>query len=146
MEFSPPARVLLVEDDQDHVELALRGLAGVESPQRCLTVRDGPDALAYLHGVDGRAVPHELPCVIVLDLSLPSMPGLQVLCEIRRDPRTRRIPVVVFAGTKHEVDIARCYDNGANSYIVKPDGAEPFSECLRTIGDYWLNRNVFMTG
>jgi two-component system response regulator len=143
--YATPPRILIVEDDHAHVELALRGFAHVESLDRALTVYDGPEAIAALSKREGRNGSSELPCLVLLNLELPTLHGLEVLRRIRVDERTRRLPVVVFTESREHSDIAACYDLGANSYIVKPEDPQEYVDLLRTLVDYWLNRNVFIT-
>lgn len=127
-------RVLLVEDNPDDIELtvsALRQHAHAEID----VAEDGVEALAYL---ERAAV---LPDLILLDLKLPRMTGLQLLERLREDPRMRRLPVVVLTSSMEQSDVAASYDLGANSYVRKPVDFEEFIELAGKIGDYWLRVN-----
>ena len=138
-----PVEILLVEDNPDDVELTLRALKKNSIANRILVVRDGQEALDYLFGNAehaGRDV-RERPRVILLDLKLPKVDGHEVLERIRRDVRTRTIPVVVLTSSREERDLAKSYSLGVNSYIVKPVDFEKFTEAVRTIGLYWLLLN-----
>jgi CheY-like chemotaxis protein len=126
--------ILLVEDDPDHVELALLALKKNNFSENVLIARDGSEALELL----GKA---ELPELVLLDLKLPKVSGLEVLRRIRADERTRFLPVVVLSSSDEESDIARSYELGVNSYIVKPLAFENFTEAARHVGIYWLTLN-----
>lgn len=135
-EQTPPSRalILLVEDDPDHRELALLALEQHGLAERVVIARDGVDALEVL----SRGL---LPRLIVLDLQLPRMSGLEVLRRIRESARTRFLPVVVLTSSDEESDILRSHELGANSYIVKPLDFQSFAEAARQIGVYWLTLN-----
>jgi two-component system response regulator len=130
--------VLLVEDNPDDVELTLRALkrAHVVNPVR--VARDGAEALEILFG--SRALP-TLPRVVLLDLKLPRVNGLEVLERIRREESTRKLPVVVLTSSREEPDVRRAYELGANSYIVKPVEFEKFVAAVGEVGLYWLVLN-----
>jgi len=135
--------ILLVEDNDDDVELTLRALRRNRVANRVDVVRDGAEALEYLFatgGYAGRDV-HDTPNLVLLDLKLPKVGGLEVLERLRSDPRTRRFPVVILTSSNVESDLARSYDLGANSYIRKPVDFTQFMEAVNQLGLYWLVLN-----
>jgi len=131
--------ILLVEDNENDVELTLRALKKGNLTNRIQVARDGAEALDFLFGRGShasRSLTH--PKVVLLDLKMPRVGGLEVLKQIKQDARTRMIPVVVLTSSKEEPDIERSYSLGANSYIVKPVGFEAFIQAVSTAGLYWL--------
>ena len=143
MTLEQPVEILLVEDNPDDVDLALNALERYHMANRIHIVRDGAEALDYLfvrEAYAGRDVNHT-PRVILLDLKLPLVDGLEVLRQIKTDPRTQSVPVVVMTASREEQDIVESYRLGVNSYIVKPVDFEQFTEALRIIGLYWLLLN-----
>ncbi len=136
--------ILLVEDNPDDEELTLRALrkSGVKEP--VVVARDGPEALDYLFatGAWKERDAQDTPRVVLLDLKLPKLSGLDVLRRMREDPRTRRVPVVVLTSSTEERDIEQCYDLGANSYVRKPVEFDEFLEFIRNLGNYWLKLNA----
>jgi CheY-like chemotaxis protein len=139
-----PVIVLLVEDNPDHAELIIRTLADHRIANKIFHVSDGQQALEYLfrQGAYQAVYTSPRPHVILLDLRLPRVDGLQVLDEIKRDEALRIIPVVVLTTSEAEKDIARAYDNHANSYLVKPVGFEEFTQLMDDLGFYWLGWNT----
>lgn len=135
--------LLLVEDNPNDVELTLHVLKKYSIANRIKVVRDGEEALAFLLGADGEASgeSENIPKVILLDLKLPKVNGLEVLGKIKADPRTKSIPVVVLTSSREERDLAVCYELGVNSYIVKPVDFAQFTEAIRQFGLYWLLLN-----
>jgi CheY-like chemotaxis protein len=131
--------VLLVEDDPDDVELTLHTLKEARITNAIQIARDGQEALDYIFR-RGAHSGHEGPPLrlILLDLKLPKVDGLQVLREIKADRRTRGIPVVILTSSKEEKDLVTGYDLGANSYIQKPVDFEQFQNTIREAGFYWL--------
>ena len=127
--------ILLVEDSDDDAELTIRAIKNNKIANRIELVRDGVEALAYLEG------DRPLPRLILLDLKLPKMNGLDVLRKIRTNPRTRIIPVVVLTSSREEPDIAGAYELGVNSYIVKPVEFDGFVKAVTDAGLYWLLLN-----
>ena len=132
--------ILLVEDNQDDEVLALRALKQNNIANQVDVARDGVEALAYLFGDDGPPV-NPLPQVVLLDLKLPRVDGLEVLRRIRGDERTRLLPVVVLTSSSEEQDLVESYSLGANSYIIKPVDFTQFSEAVGRLGMYWLVLN-----
>jgi two-component system, response regulator len=132
--------ILLVEDNPNDVELTLDAFQENHITNLVHVVRDGEEALDYLFGrgaFAGRDTGNE-PKVILLDLKLPKVDGLEVLRQIKADARTRRIPVVVLTSSREESDVVRSYDLGVNSYIIKPVDFQQFNKAVHTIGLYWL--------
>ena len=128
--------ILLVEDSPDDEALTLRALKKNNISNEVVVARDGTEALAHLHNSG-----NGLPALVLLDLKLPKVDGLEVLRRIRAEPRTRLLPVVVLTTSKEEQDLLRSYDLGANSYVRKPVDFEQFSEAVRQLGLYWLLLN-----
>lgn len=135
--------ILLVEDSADDVELTLRALKKHNVTNEVVVLRDGQQALDYLlcgdeHvGYEGR----ELPAVILLDLKLPNMDGLEVLQQLRADQRTKLLPVVVLTSSKQQQDMVSSYELGANSFVRKPVEFGQFAEAVQQLGLYWLLLN-----
>jgi len=131
-----PIEILLVEDNPDDVQLTLHALKRHGLANRIRVVRDGAEALEFLFASGA-----DVPNVVMLDLKLPRVDGIEVLRAVRADPRTRTIPVVVLTSSAEGRDIAETYDLGANSYIVKPVDFEQFTEAVRQLGLYWVVLN-----
>lgn len=135
-------KILLVEDNPDDEFLALRALQKNNVANEVVVARDGLEAINYLFGEGSQAgQPPLVPEVILLDLKLPKMDGIEVLRRIRGDERTKRIPTVILTTSGETVDIEASYDNGCNSYIRKPVDFEQFIEAVRQMGLYWLVLN-----
>jgi CheY-like chemotaxis protein len=126
--------LLLVEDNPSDEELTLHVLKKYNLANRILVVRDGAEALEFLF----KNGTQEVPKLILLDLKLPKLSGLEVLREIKAEARTRMIPVVVLTSSREDTDLVACYQLGVNSYIVKPVDFTQFTECIRQLGLYWL--------
>ncbi|HEY4332660.1 MAG TPA: response regulator [Ilumatobacteraceae bacterium] len=137
------ARILLVEDRPDDVELTRRAFERSNVVNKLDVVNDGEEALAYLLATGHHAwrEPLELPSVVLLDLQLPKINGLDVLRRLRAEPRTRRLPVVVLTSSNEEQDVIRSYDLGANSFVRKPVDFVEFIDAARSLGLYWLVLN-----
>jgi CheY-like chemotaxis protein len=133
--------ILLVEDNPDDVELTLRVFRHHNVANEVTVARDGVEALEMLLGKPGQE-PLRLPSVVLLDLKLPRVDGLEVLRRIRAEPATARLPVVVMTTSREERDIVASYKLGANSYVQKPVEFEAFAEAIRFLGLYWLILNV----
>ena len=132
--------ILLVEDNASDVELTKRALLKENITNEVVVAKDGQEALNYLFGegeYHGRKG-HQLPALVLLDINLPIIDGIEVLRRIRQDPRTRRQLVVILTSSKEEKDILKSYDLGVNSYIRKPVDFNQFSEAIRCLGMYWL--------
>jgi two-component system, response regulator len=132
--------MVLVEDNPDDVELTLRALRKSNFTNPIRVLRDGAEALDYLFGADAAGQPHmsSAPVVMLLDLKLPKVTGIEVLQRVKADPRTRSIPVVVMTSSREDRDLQETYKLGANSYIVKPVDFEQFNRAVTQIGMYWL--------
>lgn len=134
--------ILLVEDSEDDVELTRRALKKNRLTNPLVVARDGQEALDYLlGGEDGRPAAHELPAIILLDLQLPKVNGLDVLRKLRAAKRTGLLPIVILTSSKEERDLVDGYSSGANSYIRKPVDFDQFIEAVRQLGLYWLVLN-----
>jgi two-component system response regulator len=132
--------ILLVEDDPDDAELAIAALEGAKVLNSIEHAHDGVEALQYLF----EAPLHPLPTVVLLDLKMPKVNGLDVLKRIRSEKRTRTLPVVVLTSSKEDRDIRACYELGVNSYIVKPVDFEQFVSCVKQLGLYWVVLNTVL--
>ena len=132
--------ILLVEDDPDHELLTIRALRKSHIANDVRVARDGEEALAMLFGEGDQALPSN-PQVVLLDLKLPKVDGLEVLRRIRENERTRMLPVVVLTSSDEETDIVRSYKLGVNSYIRKPVNFSDFAEATMQLGMYWLVLN-----
>jgi two-component system, response regulator len=138
-----PKIILLVEDNPSDVGLTRRALEKSHIANKLVVVEDGQEALDYLFAGDpltGLKM-NELPALVLLDLKLPKVDGLQVLRRIRADEHTSRLPVVILTTSSEEDDVAQSYDLGANSYIRKPVDFKQFVEAVRHLGLYWLVMN-----
>jgi len=135
--------ILLVEDNADDEELTIRAIRKNNVTNDLVVARDGAEALDFLFGTGAYAGRDSvvLPGLVLLDLKLPKIDGLEVLQRIRADERTRRMPATVLTSSKEEQDIIKSYDLGANSYIRKPVDFGQFAEAVRQLGVYWLNLN-----
>jgi CheY-like chemotaxis protein len=130
------ARILLVEDNPDDEALTRRAFERSNIANALDVVRDGQQALDYLLGNGKAAKP--VPALILLDLKLPKIDGLEVLKQIRNNEVTKRIPVVILTSSAEQTDLIAGYDGGANSYVRKPVDFDQFSESVRQLGLYWL--------
>jgi two-component system response regulator len=137
---SEPKVILLVDDDPNDIELTLRAFRTNPLGNRVVVARDGIEALDYLRGTGAYAGrnPAHLPQVVLLDLNLPVLDGLEVLRRIRADERTRRLPVVILTSSDEDSDKLAGYGLGANSYVRKPVDFRQFSEAVNRLGLYWM--------
>lgn len=135
--------ILLVEDNSDDVEITLRAFRKCNVLSEIVVVRDGVEALDYMFaaGTHAGQTTKLQPDVILLDLKLPKVSGLEVLRRLREEERTRRVPVVVLTSSNEEKDIQSSYDLGANSFVRKPVDFTQFMEVARQLGQYWLGIN-----
>ena len=138
MPNNPLGRILLVEDDPRDVELTLTALGDYNLANEVSVARDGQQALDYLYckgEYSGR--PTENPAVLLLDLKLPKIDGLEVLKQVKGDERLKRIPVVVLTSSREEVDMMRSYELGVNAYVVKPVDFHEFVNAVKELGVFW---------
>jgi two-component system, response regulator len=136
--------VLLVEDNINDAELAIRELKKHNMANNLVHVKDGQEALEFIFGAGKFAATRNAahtPKVILLDIQMPKVNGIEVLEKIKSDERTKSIPVVILTSSKEDPDIQRCYLLGANSYIVKPVNFEGFAQAIKNLGFYWLLLN-----
>ena len=138
-----PVEILLVEDNPNDLELALHSLKQHNLANHVQVARDGAEALDFIFGTGpyaGRRL-DDGPMVVLLDLKLPLVDGLEVLRRVKSDPLTRALPVVVLTSSREECDVVESYQLGVNSYIVKPVDFEQFTEAVRQLGLYWVLLN-----
>jgi two-component system, response regulator len=135
--------ILLVEDNMGDAELTIRALTKKNLSNKIIHLENGAEALDYLYG-EGKFSGREtfsLPKIVLLDLNMPKVGGIEVLQRIKSDERTKKIPVVILTSSKQDPDIEKCYSLGANSYIVKPVEFGGFAKAVEDIGLYWLVLN-----
>ena len=140
--------ILLVEDDANDAFLMQRAFGKGSVPVQVQIAGDGREALRYLRGEGDYAnrERHPLPLLTLLDLNIPYIPGLQVLKQIREDPRLRTLIIVVLTSSVAAADVKRAYDLGANSFLSKPSGLEKVQELVELLDRYWLNTNKMCGG
>ena len=142
--------ILLVEDNQDDMDLALHALRREKLANNIFVARDGEEALDFLlcRGAFAHRSFDHPPKLVLLDLKLPKVDGMEVLKQIKGDPRTKTIPVVIMTSSKEERDLVAGYNLGANSYIQKPVDFDQFRETVKSVGLYWLviNQPVPVSG
>lgn len=134
------SRILLVEDNADDAELTRLALERHQLGGRIVHLTDGAQAIDYLFGSAGVAHAPDVR-FIILDLKLPKVDGIQVLERLKSDPRTRSIPVVILSSSNQERDIARSYESGVNSYVVKPVQLDDYMDKVSAVGRYWDSIN-----
>lgn len=135
-----PKTILLVEDNPDDEKLTLRAMRQSDIPNIVVVAHDGAQAIEYVHGAENS--PHRMPALILLDLKLPKVSGLEVLEKLRNDSRTSTLPIVVLSSSDEERDIQQSYLLGANSYIRKPVDFDEFIDSVKQLGMYWLSINL----
>lgn len=142
-------KILLVEDNYNDIELALEALSEESLGNRVDVVNDGVEAMEYLRCVGKYANREkEFPAVILLDIKMPRMDGMEVLRELKSDPEMKIIPVVMLTSSREEPDLKKCYELGTNAYIVKPVSFKDFFEVVKQLGVFWalLNELPFNGG
>jgi two-component system response regulator len=134
--------ILLVEDSLVDAEMAMDALRDAKLANPVVHVEDGVDCLDYLYrrgAWEGREAAD--PAVVLLDIKMPRMDGLEVLTRMRADERLRRVPVVILSSSREERDLARCWDLGVNAYVIKPVDVDQFAEAVRALGQFWAQLN-----
>ena len=141
--MSASGPILLVEDNPTDAELALRAIRKNLNAPRVEVVRDGEAAIDFVFakGAFANRDVADLPAVVMLDLKLPKVNGLEVLRLLKSDERTRRMPVVVLTSSREDRDLEECYRRGANSYVVKPIDPDEFDAAVSQLATYWVNLN-----
>ena len=136
--MTPLKRILLAEDNKNDVELTLSALDEYNLANEVVVVRDGVEALDYLFR-RGQFADHAngIPAVILLDLKMPRMDGLETLRQIRAEARFKHVPVVMITSSREEQDLVRSYELGVNAYVVKPVDFQKFVECIKQLGFFW---------
>lgn len=132
--------ILLVEDTQDDIDLTLRALRKQNILNEVIVMQDGAEAIDFLfaRGDHSHRDPRELPQLVLLDINLPKLSGLQVLKRLRDNPMTKMVPVVMLTTSKEDRDVVESYVSGANSYVQKPIAFDDFTEAVKQLGVYWL--------
>lgn len=134
--------ILLVEDSQADAEMAMDALREANLANPVVHLEDGVDCLDYLYSRGAWANRDRVePAVVLLDIKMPRMNGLDVLTQMRSDDRLRRIPVVILSSSREESDLARSWDLGVNAYVIKPVDVDQFFEAVRTLGQFWAVLN-----
>ncbi len=145
--FNYASDILVVEDDPHDLELTLRAISKCDPTIRTAVVRDGVEVLEYLFGMnqENNDSINTIPRLILMDLKLPRLNGLEVIKKIKSHRRTGIIPIIVFSSSTQEEDILTAFQNGANSYISKPVKYEEYSQLVISLANYWLrqNQNIF---
>lgn len=136
--MAPLKRILLAEDNENDVELTLAALGEHNLANEVVVVRDGAEALDYLFN-RGKFANHAngMPVVVMLDLKMPKVDGLEVLRQMRAHPELKHVPVVMITSSREEQDLVRSYQLGVNAYVVKPVDFQQFVECVKQIGFFW---------
>ena len=135
-------RIVLAEDNANDVELTLAALRENHVVNEVTVVRDGAEALDYLHRRNGHASrPGGNPALLLLDLKMPKVDGIEVLRQVKSDPALRMMPVVVLTSSREEQDLVRTYDLGVNAYVVKPVDFQQFTDSVRRLGFFWAVLN-----
>ena len=137
------APILLVEDEEAHVELTIRAIRKAGNTNEVIAIEDGEEALDYLYNrnkYENRDI-YPSPCLILLDIKLPGLGGIEILKQIKKDPRLRRIPVIMLTTSERPKDINKAYDCHANSYLTKPVDPREFEEKIMQLEVYWTILN-----
>ena len=136
--------ILIVEDNRTDAELILEALEGLDIGDKVRAIHNGVEALDYFFGPEGslKKADVHLPKLLLLDLKLPKVSGLEILKRIKSDKRTMHVPTVIFTSSSESQDRSESYKLGANSYVVKPMDADMFSRYVHDIGEYWLSMNT----
>ena len=131
-------KILLVEDNPEDVELTMEALTEQNLANRVISVSDGVEAMEYLQ-YEGKFKHRdkENPAIILLDIKMPRMDGIEVLQAIRNDPALKMLPVVMLTSSREEPDLKKCYENGVNAYVVKPVNFSDFFEAVKQLGIFW---------
>lgn len=135
-----PRQILLVDDSADDVELTTRAFRRCEPAVSVVVARDGLAALDYLVGSDAVA-PHDLPALVLIDVKMPRVGGIEVVRTLRANRRTRLVPIVLLTSSAEERDVTEAYAAGANGYVRKPITSEHFIDAIRSIAAFWLHFN-----
>jgi CheY-like chemotaxis protein len=131
-------KILLAEDSENDIDLTLAALASNHVANEVVVVRDGEEALDYLYCRGAYADRHpENPALVLLDLKMPKVDGIEVLREVKQTPSLRTIPVVVLTSSREEQDLVRTYDLGVNAYVVKPVAFRDFMDAVKSLGQFW---------
>lgn len=136
--------ILLIEDNVHDAAMTIRELKRHNMANFLVHLKDGEEALQFIFGTgpyEGKPLQANTPKLILLDIQMPKVNGIELLRELKNNPDTRTIPVVMLTSSKESPDIARCYELGVNSYIVKPVNFDAFTEAIRQLGFYWLLLN-----
>jgi len=139
-----PVEILFVEDNIADAEMTIRELKKHNLANHLVHVKNGEEALDFIFSTGeykGKTNLNNLPKVILLDIKMPKVDGIEVLQKLKSDPRTKKIPVVMLSSSREDPDIKVCYELGANSYIVKPVNFVGFAEAIKNLGFYWLLLN-----
>jgi CheY-like chemotaxis protein len=140
--MKPLKRIMLVEDNLKDVDLTLAALAEHHLANEVVTARDGAEALDYLCRRGAHAGRDDtLPAVVLLDIKMPKLDGIEVLRRMKSDPELKRVPVVMLTSSKEEPDLAACYDLGVNAYVVKPVDFTQFVDAVKQVGAFWAVLN-----
>lgn len=136
--MAPLKRILLAEDSERDIELTLAALDEYNLANEVVVARDGAEALDYLHQRGKFAShPNGLPVVVLLDLKMPKVDGLEVLRQMKDDSRLKQVPVVMVTSSREEQDLVRSYERGVNGYVVKPVDFQKFADAIKQIGYFW---------
>ena len=140
--MKPLKHIMLVEDNPKDLDLTLAALAEHNLANEVVTARDGAEALDYLHRRGAHAGREDnLPVVVLLDIKMPKVSGIEVLRQMKADPALKRVPVVMLTSSKEEPDLAACYDLGVNAYVVKPVDFTQFVDAVKQVGAFWAVLN-----